>query len=531
MQRRHLVSIISIIALTLYPKVLFSLDLGDLNVHSYLNQPLAAEIALLKVDSEQLDRIKVTPASRRHYQRAGITLMPHHESVELHVTQNAEGKPVIWIASNEPVDESLVELLFEVSWPNGSLLDQYSIQLAEVPEWAMNAPTEAAIEKPEETEEMEVTQPNSQAPQFTQVSRAEFDALLSDIAQERTTDFSGNYYGPVSREDTLWHIARKFREERSETASVQKIMLAFLDKNQTAFANQNINQLQAGSFLTLPSSDEIQGYSDSDTFTTVKAQNEYWYSEPTVTLSELSTQIANVQQKFTEVINEAYTEISSLRYEIESVPALQEEVANLQAELVLSRIELDNVKDDTGMLGEQFAKLSAYTDTLAELVAAHEAESALRYDEINSTQFTLTNTTRISPLILLAFLLIAGVWVFQVMKKLRRETALAKEIASNPAYRAVAAANKAEAAGEAAVKNANTQAGQTAAENEADTDVETTLPSDHPFHQRAAATQLDLARAYIDMDDKKNAAEILKEVIAQGDKAERKEAEQLLKRI
>ncbi len=44
-------------------------------------------------------------------------------------------------------------------------------------------------------------------------------------------------------------------------------------------------------------------------------------------------------------------------------------------------------------------------------------------------------------------------------------------------------------------------------------------------------TKLDLAKAYLDMDDSDGALSTLEEVLQEGDDAQRKEAEQLMRRI
>ena len=62
-------------------------------------------------------------------------------------------------------------------------------------------------------------------------------------------------YGPIVSSDTLWNIANKVRPDRR--LSLYQVMEALYQKNPQAFADQNINHLLDGKYLTIPSYNDM----------------------------------------------------------------------------------------------------------------------------------------------------------------------------------------------------------------------------------------------------------------------------------
>ncbi len=62
-------------------------------------------------------------------------------------------------------------------------------------------------------------------------------------------------YGPVTAIDTMWSLAERLRPD--ETVSIQRMMLALLKANPDAFTIQNVEALQEGAVLRVPTRAEI----------------------------------------------------------------------------------------------------------------------------------------------------------------------------------------------------------------------------------------------------------------------------------
>ncbi|MBA6364157.1 hypothetical protein H4J42_10440, partial [Colwellia sp. BRX8-8] len=77
------------------------------------------------------------------------------------------------------------------------------------------------------------------------------------IRGPKATDmFPYDQYGPITSKDTLWNIALKVRPD--PTLSVYQVMQALYQKNPQAFKENNLNHLNNGQYLKLPSVSEMR---------------------------------------------------------------------------------------------------------------------------------------------------------------------------------------------------------------------------------------------------------------------------------
>ena len=81
-------------------------------------------------------------------------------------------------------------------------------------------------------------------------------------------------HGPVTATDTLWSLAERFRPD--ETVSVQRMMLALLEANPEAFSTQNVNALQVGAVLRIPTREEIGPAAKAEALAEVRRQHAAW---------------------------------------------------------------------------------------------------------------------------------------------------------------------------------------------------------------------------------------------------------------
>ncbi|EKE01791.1 MAG: hypothetical protein ACD_21C00052G0009 [uncultured bacterium] len=86
--------------------------------------------------------------------------------------------------------------------------------------------------------------------------------------------FAAPAYGPTTANDTLWRIAIQLRP--SSEVSVQQVMLAILGHNMSAFYCNNVNALEPGKKIKLPSVDEISSISKNKAYLEVEKQNKQW---------------------------------------------------------------------------------------------------------------------------------------------------------------------------------------------------------------------------------------------------------------
>src|SRR5690606_32553385 len=116
-------------ALLTAPVGAWALGIGDIELHSALNQPFQAEIELLSVTSEELEGLRVNLAARDTYQRLDLDRPDALSSLNFSIARNDGGQPTIRVTSREPVAEPFLTILLEVTYPSGRSLREYTVLL------------------------------------------------------------------------------------------------------------------------------------------------------------------------------------------------------------------------------------------------------------------------------------------------------------------------------------------------------------------------------------------------------------------
>jgi len=116
----------ALLCLTASSNVL-AIGLGDIEIHSTLNDPLSAVVELTSASKEELQELKITIASRESFDKLGISRPVILDDFRFNVEQLPGGKPVIRITTRQPVREPYLDFLIEATWSKGRLLRQYTL--------------------------------------------------------------------------------------------------------------------------------------------------------------------------------------------------------------------------------------------------------------------------------------------------------------------------------------------------------------------------------------------------------------------
>ena len=122
--------------------------LGRLTVNSALGQNLDAEIDLVSVQAGELDTLTVKVASAESYRDARIEYSPALRLLRFAVDKRASGAAFIKITSIAPINEPLVDMLVEMTWPAGRIQREYPILLDPPNFQARVAPQAASPTRP-----------------------------------------------------------------------------------------------------------------------------------------------------------------------------------------------------------------------------------------------------------------------------------------------------------------------------------------------------------------------------------------------
>ena len=122
---RNLTKTLAILSL-LTPVVGYPLGMGDLKLHSALNQNLNAEIPLTLSAGESTADIKVSLAPAAKFDEKGVPWTYFLSKIKFQVV-NTNGAAVIKISSQEVLKEPFLNLVVEVCWPKGSLYREFTV--------------------------------------------------------------------------------------------------------------------------------------------------------------------------------------------------------------------------------------------------------------------------------------------------------------------------------------------------------------------------------------------------------------------
>jgi len=267
--------ITGVIALLL-PTAGIPLGLGDIELHSALNQPLNADIGLLDINATSLDRIQVSLAGRDEFEKLGLDRPSFLSSIKMELRKDESGRQFINLSSTQAIREPFVDVLLAVSWPQGRLVKEYTMLLdppvfLDAPAAPVNAPATGVTT----TERGNLSEANTGpvAKASTPASSREAASVSPKPGFSREADGALSY-GPVQRSDTLWSIAQTYKGE--DGVSAPQIMMALLRDNPEAFYDKNVNELKAGYVLRIRHTETISAMSQAAAEAEIRRQYSVW---------------------------------------------------------------------------------------------------------------------------------------------------------------------------------------------------------------------------------------------------------------
>jgi len=214
----------------LYTPLAQALGLGRLYVQSHLGQPLRAEIPLLALHSGDHDKIVARIASREDFAQAGIRKSRILRDVQVQVVPSEAGGYEVVLGSATPIDAPFLHFLLKVSWPQGSLLHEYTALLN--PTSGVTTLSPGAMPRI-----LPLTAPRPRAAR----PRA---PTTQHITRTR----------PTKAGQTLWALATRVTPRH---ATMPQTLEAFLHANPGAFLRHNVNNLRQGVTLKIPTRRQI----------------------------------------------------------------------------------------------------------------------------------------------------------------------------------------------------------------------------------------------------------------------------------
>ena len=357
-----------------------ALGLGDIHLRSALNQPLDAEIELVEV--RDLSAAEVIPklASPEDFNKAGVDRQYFLTGLKFTPIVKPNGKSVIRVTSDRPVQEPYLNFLVEVLWPNGRLLREYTV-LLDPPLYSPQ--TAAAVPRAPMAVPAPVVRPSATAAPRPAAAPARSAAPAPAAASRR---LEGNEYR-TGKNDTLWDIAARARPDGS--VSVQQTMLAIQDLNPDAFLGGNINRLKSGQVLRLPDAEQIKARTQPTAETEVKQQYTAWRegrSLPTGGTRQLdATPRANAGNAPAQAeTKDSLRLLSGENGKAKGGDKGSKDGQAVADKLAVTKESLDSTRRENDELSSRMTDLQSQMDKLQKLIALKDAQLAKLQNELGN---------------------------------------------------------------------------------------------------------------------------------------------------
>jgi len=415
------------------PSNVLALGLGGLEVNSFLNQPLNAEIEVISARPGEIDDLLVGLASRDAFTRAGLSRTDNLSALRFAVKKNEEGdSAVILVTTKSAIKEPFLNFLVEADWSKGRLLREFTILLdppfyadspapAPQPEPVTESVSEAepAPEVPEpivESTDTADTSSQVEIPQPIAISETEEESVTEEQSSEASSNVAevlamvesaDTETGDVtiSKGDTLWSIASGLR---GSGHSMSQIMLAIQRANPEAFGDGNINNLKVGSVLRIPDASEMAELDEQQAYSEVLQQNGLWDDYVARVTGEpvVSSEIATETESSSDSEEPAQEAESSAELNLLAPGDGESDAAGLQSEgedanelrvkLALAEEELDASRVENQELESRIAELEARLSKFEELQKMVEIEddslAKLQADQAQEEQVVSSET-------------------------------------------------------------------------------------------------------------------------------------------
>ena len=103
----------------------WAVGLGELAVHTYLNEPLRAEVVLIDSELIEISDLRVELASEEEFQRVGAERVFWLTQLRFEVQAQGAEKRVL-LTTDAPLREPYLDFVMALQWPQGRLLRDYT---------------------------------------------------------------------------------------------------------------------------------------------------------------------------------------------------------------------------------------------------------------------------------------------------------------------------------------------------------------------------------------------------------------------
>ena len=275
----------------LAPLIANALQLGKIVVTSSQGQPLNAEIEMMLTPGEDLSKLKTSLASKENYESQGIERLAIHNNISVELQKNEKGLTVLKLKSSQPVPDPFLDLLIQVDSAKGRNYREYTVLLD---------PPETPIIQQEKIVAVDKTDPlptndRKEQKESTDKNKITFEKEIKNnlktLEKNKPAEQSSKSI-TVKPADTIYKIAR---ENKIPGITTEQMVVGIFNLNELAFTNKNINGLEVGQKIALPSKDDFMDLTHAKAMAEIKIQSSQWnkYSTKTAEAVANNTKVSS----------------------------------------------------------------------------------------------------------------------------------------------------------------------------------------------------------------------------------------------
>jgi len=256
----------------LFPLMGHALQLGKIVVTSSQGQPLNAEIELMLTPGEDTSKLQTSLASKENYESQGIERLAIHSNISVELQKNEKGFTVLKLKSIQPVPDPFLDLLIQVDSAKGRNYREYTVLLDPPETPIIQQEKIVAVDKTETLPVNEKKEVRESVDKNKVALEKDTKNNLKSLDKNKSSDLSSKSI-TVKSTDTIYKIAR---ENKIPGITTEQMVIGIFNLNELAFTNKNINGLEVGQKIVLPTKDDFMNLSHAKAMAEIKIQSAQW---------------------------------------------------------------------------------------------------------------------------------------------------------------------------------------------------------------------------------------------------------------
>ncbi len=253
-----------------------AVSLGKIDVASHLGEPFYAEVPLTLDEDEAISSVYVELAAPADYRILEVYRDQALNSIRADVENDSRGSRVE-LTSRDVMDAPFFNLVLKVRHGRATHYKKYPVFL-DLPRAAQPVKKVAPLPTVKVKDASQVTpvvtavvpvQQMASEPQVEETKESSATSFMPYDGWARTS-----HYGPMVYGDTISTVADRLRVDDRYTRN--QVMVAIFEKNRSKFEQDNVNLIQAGTHLDIPSAAEVERIHPDEAGNLIREHNQRW---------------------------------------------------------------------------------------------------------------------------------------------------------------------------------------------------------------------------------------------------------------